>query len=151
GYLYHFHRQRLVEFVAGHRTAILAASILLLLPVTVLSLERDRAMVTAGLTGLYLGFGGLLLCAVIDRGEPSHLLGLGLAAAAATGAYSYSIYLWHIPAVGFSSRLSQLLFGESGGPSWVRILLYVMVSIVVGVVMARLIEFPVLRLRDQML
>jgi len=148
GYLYHFHRERLFAFVAAHRVKILGFGILLILPATQLILERDSLMVTLGLTGLYLGFGACLLCALIATRKPVLLLRWIEAGIAAVGLYSYSIYLWHIPTIGLATRLSQIIFGASGGPIWVRILLYLLASILVGVGMARLIELPVLRLRD---
>jgi peptidoglycan/LPS O-acetylase OafA/YrhL len=151
GYLFHFHRGRLVSFVGGHRLAILLVSGVFIAPAFVLSLARDQAMVTFGLTGLYLGFGGLLVCAVVGTREPVRLLGWAGAAVAAIGVYSYSIYLWHIPTAGLAHRIALKLFGISGGPDWVRVLLYVSGSIAVGTVMARIIELPVLKLRDQWL
>jgi peptidoglycan/LPS O-acetylase OafA/YrhL len=149
GYLFHFHRERLVAFVTAHRRSILVGSLVLILPATLLRLESGGVVVTFGLTGLYLGFGGLLVCAINHSGGPLRRFGIVGGALAGIGVYSYSIYLWHMATVGFATRLGQKVFGASGGPDWVRVVFYVLGSIAVGTVMARLIELPVLRLRDQ--
>jgi peptidoglycan/LPS O-acetylase OafA/YrhL len=56
------------------------------------------------------------------------------------GYYSYSIYLWHVVA---------MLGLEWMPASWFRFPLYFLAAIALGVLMAKLIEIPVLRLRDR--
>jgi peptidoglycan/LPS O-acetylase OafA/YrhL len=76
---------------------------------------------------------------------PVRILGT---ACAFVGTYSYSIYLWHIPFQAFAAGVLRRLFGirfDSVEQFW----FYLTGSIVFGILMAKLIEFPVLGLRDK--
>jgi peptidoglycan/LPS O-acetylase OafA/YrhL len=70
--------------------------------------------------------------------------------AAYLGMYSYSIYLWHGPTAawlpGFFRRTLGFPVGEFGGFT-----IYFVGSLVIGIVMSKLIEYPILRLRDRIL
>ena len=88
---------------------------------------------TFGLTLIFVGF-GLWLARVIDR-RP----GLFTKVLAPVGRHSYSIYLWHIP-VSYAYR----------GEGALAFAVLVALSLVVGFVMARLIEFPTIALRDRL-
>jgi peptidoglycan/LPS O-acetylase OafA/YrhL len=57
------------------------------------------------------------------------------------GRYSYSIYLWHAAAILFVIRLAV---------HWLRFPLYVAVAIMLGVIMAKMVELPSLKLRDRL-
>lgn len=153
GYFQHFHPamlQRLFDSpVKRIAIGLLTAG---LLACSFCSLE-NHFLLTFGLSFLYLGFGGLLLLSL----QIHNLLPLGLAgllrrigtACAFVGTYSYSIYLWHGPfhafAPGVLRRLFQIRF-DSLQEFW----FYLVGSIVFGILMATLIEFPVLRLRDRL-
>ena len=79
---------------------------------------------------------GVMLCA-IPRNRVTRSL-------AKIGSYSYSIYLWHMAAIYFvTPRLRDLV-------SWdVRAVIYLVSAFVVGIAMAKLVEFPTLSLRDR--
>jgi peptidoglycan/LPS O-acetylase OafA/YrhL len=67
------------------------------------------------------------------------------------GTYSYSIYLWHvmfIEAVQIFLR-KQIVHIPFEVPRSVLLAIYLIGSIILGVVLARLVEFPVLRIRDR--
>ena len=68
--------------------------------------------------------------------------------AAYVGMYSYSIYLWHGPTAawlpGFFRRATGFPVGEGG-----RFAVYFIGSLMIGIGMSKLIEYPVLRLRDR--
>ncbi|MGC1273760.1 MAG: acyltransferase [Planctomycetaceae bacterium] len=69
--------------------------------------------------------------------------------AAAIGAYSYSIYLWHLP---YAQKLCDPLNAFVGAHSFGAIayaICFVAVSVVGGVAAYRAIEYPVLRWRDR--
>jgi peptidoglycan/LPS O-acetylase OafA/YrhL len=96
-----------------------------------------------GFTIFYFGSGillvGILLCSL----PRSRLIVL----MAMLGGYSCSIYLWHMPVREWGVRLVELACGGSVGFG-VRAAVYVFGSLVVGVVMANIVEVPALRLRD---
>lgn len=69
---------------------------------------------------------------------------IGLMAAA--GACSYSTYLWHMPVEIVASRISEKWFG---GSCLAYLPLYLLGSLLVGHLMFRLIEQPVLAIRDR--
>ena len=114
---------------------------------------RDSRLVsTFGFTRLYLGFGGVLLLRIyllgILRGDIAGFVGAIGTGAAYVGMYSNSIYLWHgstdalFPA--FVRRVHVSSF--SGNE---RFAVYVVGSLVIGITMSKIIEYPVLRLRDK--
>jgi len=111
-------------------------------------------MLTAGLTFLYLGFGCvLMLCLhvqdVLPRAlaKPFRKIGAGFAY---LGMYSYSIYLWHTAFLGWGPGFVRHVFHTQLNPV-TGFAFYLVVSITVGVLMSRLIEYPVLRMRDRIL
>jgi peptidoglycan/LPS O-acetylase OafA/YrhL len=106
-------------------------------------------MYTVGLTSLYLGFGGLLLIFVVSPSAPSHWASrLALSAAATVGRHSYSIYLWHVAVLVAGVPLAARLVGHPVGTLG-EVLVYFLGSCGAGIIMARLIEFPSLRIRDR--
>src|SRR5271156_3428325 len=153
GYLYSFHREELDEFMRPTKTRVtigLAAAVFLsacfIFPGT------GRFFVMFGPTFLYLGFGGLLLlCLYVRDVLPPRLAGplekLG-AAAAFVGLYSYSIYLWQgiVGVYAIRGMEKYLHFELTGLPRFAWIFFG---CAIFGIVMARLIEFPVLKLRDR--
>lgn len=146
-YLVHFHAARFVSFVRAHATSILSAAVPLV--VGCLLFEQNSAfMVTAGLSCLSAGFGGIMLVALYAAPPaPRALAGLG-SRLAKIGEYSYSIYLWHMPAV-FVAR--ALFHRDVGTPlRYISCLaLYLLLVFGGGILAAKLIEMPVLRLRDR--
>jgi peptidoglycan/LPS O-acetylase OafA/YrhL len=93
-------------------------------------------MHTVGFTVLYLGFGALLLV-TLDRVPGARATKL-LKPVAEIGLNSYSIYLWHMP-IALMLAHTRALFVP-----------YIAASIVLGILSARLIEVPALRLRDRL-
>ena len=154
GYLYSFHRERVDNFMrpTSNRLLIGLATIVLLSTCFVFQ-GTSRFYVVFGSTFLYLGFGGLLLLSLYVRGVlPPRFAGplgkLGTAAAF-VGLYSYSIYLWQGVFGLYTIRGFKQFFHIqlTGFPffAW-----YFFGCVGFGIVMARLIEFPVLRVRDRM-
>ena len=80
------------------------------------------------------------------------LAGWGPSAVAWIGKYSYGIYLWHVTIIGFVTRVivSQIP-GEGASAHWViSATVLTAASILFGAFMSRLVEWPVLALRDQL-
>jgi peptidoglycan/LPS O-acetylase OafA/YrhL len=149
-YWYHFHHDRFIG-IARRRGAILATSALLIAPSVWLGVE-NLSVVTLGFTGLYLGFGGILaVCLALPRREGADTSALGLAGSllARIGAYSYGIYLWHMLVVSLGVSLLRRAYGGPL-PYLLEFVLYAAISVLLGVVMTRLVELPVLRLRDRL-
>ncbi len=144
-YAYHFHSDSFTKRLTPWRIPLVLGGAMLLLPAFVFDLESTPFLYTFGFSLFYIGSGmmlvGILLSEMPRRG-PALLL-------AALGAYSYSIYLWHMPVLHWGV---PLLEWASGGPVHVaaRIAAYIGGSFCFGIVMAKLVELPVLRLRDRL-
>jgi peptidoglycan/LPS O-acetylase OafA/YrhL len=134
--LWHFAPAR-VAVIRRLRWALVPAGLLLTAPCYLLSNEHPFVL-TLGLTLNYLGY-GMLLAAVLTlpRVLPRPLE----PALASVGFYSYSIYLWHLPFL----AVVRSAFGDRA----VGVAVFYAGSIVAGVVMARLVEIPALRLRER--
>jgi peptidoglycan/LPS O-acetylase OafA/YrhL len=117
---------------------ILPSAIVCLAPWLLLDVDRSLWMVTIGLSLNYLGFGLLLMWALQKR-MPRWLTPLAF-----IGEYSYSIYLWHVAVRDWILDRVGL-----GSPTWQHFLIYIGFAIAWGMLLARIVEFPVLRLRDR--
>ncbi|HEU4751650.1 MAG TPA: acyltransferase [Armatimonadota bacterium] len=149
-YLYHFHEERLAGWVRPRLRLIAYTSLALLLPCAFLDVF-EPLMATFGYSGLYLGFGGVLLCALYWREESPPLFSAMLRPAAAVlariGYHSYSIYLWHLPFMFLTPRL----VGHAEPLRDSRELaFYLLASLSVGIFMGTLVETPFLCLRDRL-
>jgi peptidoglycan/LPS O-acetylase OafA/YrhL len=135
-YVYWFHRETFMGIARGWW--ILPVTILCLLPWLTLNIDQSVWMISIGLTLNYVGFGCLLMWS-LERPMARWLAPLAL-----MGEYSYSIYLWHV-------AVREWLMKGLGldSPSTLNFLIYIALAIAVGVILARLIEFPVLRLRER--
>jgi peptidoglycan/LPS O-acetylase OafA/YrhL len=144
-YLHHFKPRILASLAGGRESALLGLGLALLAPGFLFPVESTFLMYTLGLTGLYLG-SGLLVLVLVERGLPDRRL---IRALAFLGAYSYSIYLWHLM-VRFlvEDGFRALLHRPPGSP--LAVLTYLVGAPVVGIAMAKLVEFPVLRWRDRL-
>jgi peptidoglycan/LPS O-acetylase OafA/YrhL len=82
------------------------------------------------------------------RGKIGHFVGVIGTAAASVGTYSYSIYLWHGPTnawfPGFVKRVLHISLGANE-----RFAVYMAGSLVIGITMSKIVEYPILRLRDR--
>jgi peptidoglycan/LPS O-acetylase OafA/YrhL len=156
GYFYHFRpsmleglmRPRINCMVIGALSAFLL-SFAYFFPLE----EQSNLFSTIGYTFIYLGFGGVLLLALYVHG----ILPRGIAwvaervgsAFAFIGVYSYSIYLWHGPADAWFPGLMRrtIHFPTSRAGVFAA---YFISSLAIGIVMSRLIEYPILHLRDRL-
>jgi len=145
-------RGKITQFVRRHTLFLATGSAVLISPALIVGYENSWVY-TLGLTCMDVGFGGALLVALAVQSAPRSetLAGLGSKmgrALASVGRYSYSIYLWHIPvkmSVFFvPKRFFSLPFSFAGAFVW-----YAAGSILVGILMGRLVEMPLLRWRDR--
>jgi peptidoglycan/LPS O-acetylase OafA/YrhL len=147
-YAFHFHRPVLAKLTRRHLVLMLIASALILAPCTLVDVDKSVVMATVGLTATYLGFGGILLAVMLwpsseaPTGPVSSALGY-------VGRHSYSIYLWHLPVKMLTERAFARYFPHASDQK--LFVVYSVLSIAVGVLTAKLIETPALRLRDRLI
>jgi peptidoglycan/LPS O-acetylase OafA/YrhL len=151
GYLYHFEPEVIRELFRsrGARVAIGVLSISLVLIGSTLTSRFYE--LTFGFTGLYLGFGGLLVLSLelhdVLKGRVARCVEWLGSGCAYVGGHSYSIYLWHLPFLTFVPYILMRFHVKL--PEFVRGPFYFVGCCVLGMVLARLIEFPVLEFRDR--
>jgi len=143
-YAFRFHFDWFAKVSSAHRLWMIVGGCAAFVPAFVLTLERSPFIYTAGLSLFYLG-GGALLIAILLSGATENraaiLVGM-------IGSYSYSIYLWHMPVLNqLPHLLGRILHFELSFALQVPVCIFV--SVAGGVIMARLIEAPALRLRDR--
>lgn len=144
---YLFHEQpNIWNRLAQSRRLILGVSAVLLLPAFVFHHDHPFTA-SVGYTLYYLGFGGLLIFALSGRRQVRPAWHWE-SALAAIGAYSYSIYLWHVAVKRWGTQAFQHLSGVQMSYAQ-STLLYFAGTIVLGVAMAKIVEIPFLRLRDK--
>jgi peptidoglycan/LPS O-acetylase OafA/YrhL len=65
------------------------------------------------------------------------------------GKHSYSVYLWHVMAG--SWLFVPVGFKTHSLPGWLlNVVIYFTLCWIIGILMARLVEFPVLKIRDRL-
>ena len=141
-YAWHFRQAWFQRVLAPRRFWLVAVGLALLSPAFLVRLNNPW-MHTVGLTGLYLG-SAALLCGMLMIPLPAFS---GLRVLAFFGAHSYSIYLWHLPLRNTLLWLERTFAVDLG--FWPRLSLYLAGSLLWGVVMAKIIEIPFVRLRDR--
>lgn len=154
GYFYHF-RPELLERLMRNlwvRCAIAAGSVIFLS----CAYWFDRKTWFFGAIGyvlIYLGCGGILLLSLFVQNVLPEALAATLrpigTAFARVGMYSYSIYLWHGAVRVYLLERARTVLHLSLGPVE-KFMLFLVESLVVGIVMSILIEYPVLRIRDRL-
>jgi len=142
-YLFHFDRERLLAAVERRRWLLRSAVVCFVLPALIWPVSHPLIH-TIGFTMLSLAAVACVLLAMSAPDSPPGYLSRLLAA---IGLYSYSIYLWHFAVRSYV--MPQLaLRGWSLGYLG-DLAIYTTGSIAVGIAAARLVEIPVLELRDR--
>jgi peptidoglycan/LPS O-acetylase OafA/YrhL len=131
GYFFHFQKQKFVGWTSNW---ILFVGVMLALPAFLL-MNHPAVLFSVGLTANSCAFGCVLVWFV---NRPS----LRVRALETIGTHSYSIYLWHLPIV-------LVLRNEFRG-SLVMFLATIGLCVMFGIVMAHIVEFPMLALRDRL-
>jgi peptidoglycan/LPS O-acetylase OafA/YrhL len=117
--------------------------VILLSPAFLFRLESTWWIPVFGSTLFYLGAGALVL-GFLQLNPPKFRL---LNWVATLGAYSYSIYLWHLPLINWGTSALSKLFGGLNYP-WYFIIMF-FGSFICGTVLSRLIEYPILSWRNR--
>lgn len=163
-YFYHLYPQKLA-WVGRRRAILLLFGLLLISPMAYFDQGDSPLVWTIGITMLYVGYGSILLAFVYTRpGEG--LLGKAFKSPLASGlawigVFSYSIYLWQVD---LAHDPLQWVMYKWIGPIGERPLhfkhaslvwfvitsAYVTAAVLGGVLMAKLIEMPMLSLRERL-
>lgn len=144
-YYYNFHHEKLERFVMGRRLLLFIIGVCLIIPPLFYPLETTPFMYTFGFTMTYLS-SACFLCAALF----SNVLNTPLFRPFGyLGSHSYSTYLWHVPVIDWGVEVVVVrLFG-----SWINCTLKVIVTVILcfafGVVMAKIVEIPFLKIRDR--
>jgi peptidoglycan/LPS O-acetylase OafA/YrhL len=142
-YAYHFHTTEFVERLTPWRRGLIAGGVLLLSPAFIFPVDTTSWMFTVGLTVFYIGSGMLLVGTLLCNIPQSRIVVF----LATIGAYSYSIYLWHLPVISWGIPRLEMVLGRQLGFG-ARVGAYLLGSLGVGIITAKIVEFPALRLRD---
>jgi len=140
-YLYHYFSDGLFVIVRCYRILFLVGGSLAVAPAFVFPVETSPFILTFGLTLFQLGGACILLGLLYLSPGKS----IAIDTTAYIGSHSYSIYLWHMPVLIWVMPTLGRHLGN--WPSYCVI--YVICAGIIGILMALLIEFPVLRMRDK--
>jgi peptidoglycan/LPS O-acetylase OafA/YrhL len=144
-FYYHYHPEEFKAITKKFRILFLFIGLLFLWPAFLFHVEKSPLIYTAGFIFIYLG-SGLILMAMIDYKLPSWPV---CQAISYIGSRSYSIYLWHIPFFPILFYLFEKF--ASNYLTWENFFaVYVLGSLLIGIFMANLIEFPILRIREKL-
>jgi peptidoglycan/LPS O-acetylase OafA/YrhL len=143
-YLYHVHPERFRQWFEPWRRPFVLVGIACFVPAFIWPLGSTAFIHTVGLTLFQVGGGLLVVWAMLSPSVQRPLPRLF----AWIGAYSYSIYLWHmVVIVHLEPQIEWKILGVMDYP--VRFFFTCALALAVGVVMAKLVEMPVLRVRDR--
>jgi peptidoglycan/LPS O-acetylase OafA/YrhL len=158
-YFYNFHGEEIGSFYGKYRPWIIAAIIPLLSFTPFVDVLQSYFVKTIGFSLITLAFSFLLLVFLIENNiteKVSRVLGQRAYSIIATkiGFYSYGIYLFHLYivryVVGENYAKQKYLSGEW---SYLQVVasfcIYFVLSIGLGITLSKLIEVPMLRLRDR--
>lgn len=123
---------------------LVATAILLLSPAFMFQLETNKWLSVVGVILFYLGAGVLLVAALRWEKSDSRCVRF----AAGFGAASYSIYLWHIPIAAWGNKVFTKVLGYDH--YGIYLVNAVIGAFVFGWAMSRLVEHPMLKLRDRL-
>lgn len=139
-YLYHRYPAKFQSVTRPWRWALIVLGLLLLSPGFILHQETSVFITTFGLTLFYLG-SACLLAGFLALKLPSWRV---IAVTGYVGAHSYSIYIWH---QWVEMSLNRRVF--QAGHWYAGAVLFLAVSILFGIFMSLIVEFPVLKFRDR--
>jgi len=140
------------------RLGLIAAGVLLWAP-NLFSDLSPLIVRTVGLSGTLLGAGAFLVATyhthASDFGRWSRFVAPPARLVAWIGLYSYTIYLWHVTTMGIVERVigGRILTGADGGSSaaWATCAALACTgAILAGVAAGKIVEQPILLLRDRL-
>jgi peptidoglycan/LPS O-acetylase OafA/YrhL len=101
-----------------------------------------------GFTLLYFSFGSMLVVSLYpEKSRKKSQPGIMLRGIAGMGVYSYTLYLWHVPLAQLFGSLAPR-FGTVN--QYLLHAVYFTACVIVGVVTSKLVEIPILKLRERL-
>lgn len=147
-YGFHFHRDIFDRVGEKMKIPFLILGLICVAPCWIF-LKSNPYIYTFGFTVNYIGFGMILIsCLHLDfeKYKPVAFIAKGIGK---IGFYSYSIYVWHIPLKHGIYRTLAKMTDDHWWINFFGILIYPALSIIFGVIAAKIIEIPALKLRDK--
>lgn len=142
-YWWHFENLAENRFVKRYKFSIGLVGVILLSPAFIFDLNTHVWIGAVGLTMFYLGSGMLLVFAL--KSDFSKIPAANFVAY--VGTFSYSIYLWNAPV---QDWLSKAVMNFTGNDNWFFYAgFYLSATFIIGIGMAKLIEYPILRIRNR--
>ncbi len=144
--IYHYRSTWFQARLGRFRLPMLCFGVLMFVPFFVVEMESTPWVSIWGYSVLYVASGMVMAGAILaTSGRPWRITSfLGM-----LGSFSYSIYLWHMPVHAWGNIAIDALGGDSVGYG-VRMLAYVAGSLLIGVLLSKMIELPVVRIRDRL-
>jgi peptidoglycan/LPS O-acetylase OafA/YrhL len=144
--MYHYRSAWFWSRLNRFRVLMLGVGVLMFVPFFVVEIESTPWVSIWGFTMLYVASGMVIAGAIlVTSGRAWRIVGL----LGALGSFSYSIYLWHMPVHAWGNIAIDALGGDSVGYG-VRMLAYFAGSLLIGVLLSKMIELPVVRMRDRL-
>jgi len=142
-YVYHFHRARF-ESMTGWRWPLMTSGVGTLSIAFIWPIETTPFVYTYGLTLFYIASGMILIGALCSKLPANR----AVTAMAGVGAFSYSIYLWHMAVMRWVLPMIESMAGHPLS-FYARTAIFIVMSIAAGIVMAKIVEIPALHIRDR--
>jgi len=154
GYLFHFRPEIVRNLLRSRRNCLAIAILSAALVSNPYFVPRSSPFcLTLGFTLLYLGFGGILLLCMevhdVFKGKAAAGLAIVGNWCAYIGKHSYSIYLWHLPFIYFAPVALRIAV-HARVPASLLGPFFLVGCCATGIVLARAIEFPALKLRERL-
>ena len=147
-WLHHFHPQILVRWVSRRRFLQLAFATACVLPPFIPRVTNVYNY-SIGLTLNYIGYGLFLTHFIYWSSPIKDRLLKRLPLLRNIGKYSYSIYLWHVPLLAWWLPWLAIWIQNPALYFMVGCSAYLTGSVAIGILASKLIEFPVLHIRDR--
>jgi peptidoglycan/LPS O-acetylase OafA/YrhL len=143
-YGYNLRRSAVERIVRGREVGLVVLGLSLLAPAFILPLESTFFIHTVGISALYLG-SGMIVISLVVRPLPHTAI---IRTIGYVGTFSYSIYLWHLAVQSWLEHAFGFLGLATTSPQFLQA--YLLCSVVIGSLMAKLVEIPFLSLRNRL-
>ena len=147
-------RQDIIDIIVKHKYIMYAIAMAGLTTPFIWSIDKNqeqRYIASIGLTCISISFGLILILFLKEKNfekNLSKIIGrIGLNTISKIGFYSYSIYLWHV--LVRDIMYQQLHKQGDTLNGYLIFIIYMSLSIGVGIALGKLIEIPFLNLRDR--